>query len=49
MPNPSSRGELSILEEPIISDLRVEALGQYNPPITDLSMPIVVHVLPYKR
>jgi hypothetical protein len=49
VPNPSSRGELSILEEPIISDLGAEALGPYNPPITDLSMPIIVQVLPYER
>jgi hypothetical protein len=36
-----------ILEEPIISNLRVESLGTYNPPITDLSTTIVVQVLPY--
>jgi hypothetical protein len=38
-----------ILEEPIISDLRAQALGPYNPPITDLSMPIIVQVQPYER
>jgi hypothetical protein len=37
------------LEEPIISDLGVEALGLYNPPITDLSVPIVVQVQPYEH
>jgi hypothetical protein len=48
MPNPSSREELSFLEEPIISDLRAEAISPYNPPITNLSMPIVIQVLPYE-
>jgi len=48
VPDPSSRGEHLILEEPIIFYLGAEALGPYNPPITDLSMPIV-QVLPYKR
>jgi hypothetical protein len=36
------------MEEKIFFDLREEALGPYNPPITDLSMPIVIEVLPYK-
>jgi hypothetical protein len=49
MPNPSSREEISILEEQIISNLEVEALGPYNPPIIDLLAPIVVQVLPYER
>jgi hypothetical protein len=47
--NPSSRQELSIQEEPIIYYLRVEALDPYNPPITDLSVPIIVQVLPYEH
>jgi hypothetical protein len=34
------------LEEPTISDLGAEALGSYNPPVTDLSVPIVVQVVP---
>jgi hypothetical protein len=38
-----------ILEETIISDLRAEAFGPYNPPITDLSTTIVIQVLPYER
>jgi hypothetical protein len=49
VPDSSPRGEHLILEEPIISDLRVEALGLYNPPITDLSVPIVIQVQPYER
>jgi hypothetical protein len=49
MPNPYSRGEILILEEPIISDLRAEALGPYNPPITNLSMSIIIQVLTYEH
>jgi hypothetical protein len=49
VPNPSSREEISILEEPIISNLEAEDLGPYNPPIIDLSAPIVIPVLPYKH
>jgi hypothetical protein len=45
----SPRGEHFILEETIISDLRVESLGLYNPPKTYLSVPIVVQVQPYER
>jgi hypothetical protein len=48
-PDPSPRGEHLIPEEPTIFDLRAEALGPYNPPITDLSTPIVVQVKPYER
>jgi hypothetical protein len=33
-------------EEPTISNLREEALSLYNSPITDLSTPIVVQVVP---
>jgi hypothetical protein len=47
VPNFSPRGEHLIPKEPIISDLRVEALGLYNPPITELSVPIIVQVQPY--
>jgi len=36
------------MEEPIISDLGAQDLGLHNPPITDLSTPIVVQVQPYK-
>jgi hypothetical protein len=49
VPNPSLRGELLILEEPIISNFGAEALGPYNPPITDLPVPIVVQFLPYEN
>jgi hypothetical protein len=38
-----------IPEEPIISDLEADALGLYNPPITDLSAPIVIQVRPYEH
>jgi hypothetical protein len=38
-----------ILEEPTIYELREKSLGLYNPPITDLSVPIVVQVQPYER
>jgi hypothetical protein len=48
-PDPSLRGENFILEEPTISDIRVEALSFYNPLIIDLSMPIIIQVKPYKR
>jgi hypothetical protein len=48
VPNPYSRKELLILEEPNIFDLRTEALGPYNPPIINLSMPIIVQALPYE-
>jgi hypothetical protein len=48
-PVTSLRGEHLIPEEPIISDLGAEALGPYNPPITDLSVPIIVQVEPYER
>jgi hypothetical protein len=34
------------LEEPTISDLGAEALRPYNSPITDLSVPIMVQVVP---
>jgi hypothetical protein len=46
MPEPSSRGEHSNPEEPTIFDLGAEALGPYNPPITDLSVPILIQVVP---
>jgi hypothetical protein len=48
VPNPSSREELLFLEEPIIYNLGEKAPIPYNPPITDLSMIIVVQVLPYE-
>jgi hypothetical protein len=46
IPKLSLRGEHSNLEEPIISDLRAEALGPYNPSITDLSAPVMIQVVP---
>jgi hypothetical protein len=46
MPEPSLIGEHSNLEEPTISNLGVEALGLYNPPINDLSVPIMAQVVP---
>jgi len=36
------------LEEPTISDLGVEALGPPETPTTDLSMPIILHIYPYR-
>jgi hypothetical protein len=44
IPDSYPRGENFNLEEPIISNLRVEDIGSYNPPITDLLVPIVVQV-----
>jgi hypothetical protein len=49
MPDSSPRRENLILEEPIIYDLRAQALGPYNPPITNLSTPIIVQVQPYEH
>jgi hypothetical protein len=46
VPEPAPRGEHSNLEEPTISDLGAEALGPFNPPITDLSVPLLVQVVP---
>jgi hypothetical protein len=46
VPEPAPRGDYSNLEEPTISDLGVEALGPANPLITDLSVPILVQVVP---
>jgi hypothetical protein len=46
VPEPSLRGEHSNPEEPTISDLGVEALGHFNPPITDLSVPLLIQVVP---
>jgi hypothetical protein len=46
MPEPALRGDYSNLEEPTISYLGAEALGPANPPITDLSVPILVQVVP---
>jgi hypothetical protein len=46
--DPYPRREHLILEEPTISDLGAEALGLYNPLITDLSTPIIVQVDPYE-
>jgi hypothetical protein len=46
VPEPSPREELSNLEEPTISDLGAEALRPYNSLVTNLSVPIVVQVVP---
>jgi hypothetical protein len=40
------RGDYSTLEEPTISDLEAEALRPANPLITDLSVPILIQVVP---
>jgi hypothetical protein len=48
-PDPSSRGEYLISEEPTISNFGAEALGPYNPLITDLSVPIIIQVKNYDR
>jgi hypothetical protein len=49
VPDFSPRGEHLILEEPIIFYLGTKSLGLYNPPITDLSAPIIIQVQPYER
>jgi hypothetical protein len=46
--DPSLREENSILKEPNISYLGVQDLGLDEPPITDLSEPIIVQVYPYE-
>jgi hypothetical protein len=46
VPEPSSREKHSYPKELTISNLRVEALGPYNPLITDLLVPIMVLVVP---
>jgi hypothetical protein len=43
------RGEHLIPEEPIIFDLEAQDIGPYNPPITNLSVSIIVQVQPYER
>jgi hypothetical protein len=48
MLDPYPREEQSILEEPTISDLGTEALVPYEPPITNLSVPIIAQVYPYE-
>jgi hypothetical protein len=45
MPEPSPRGEHSNSEEPTISDLGAEVLGPFNPPTTDLLVPLLVQVV----
>jgi hypothetical protein len=49
VPDSSPRGENLIMEEPIISKIRAQALGLYNPLSTNLSVPIIVQVQPYER
>jgi hypothetical protein len=46
VPKPTPRGDYSTLEEPIFSDLGAEALRLANHLITDLSVPILVQVVP---
>jgi hypothetical protein len=46
VPEPAPRGEHSNPEEPTISDLGAEALGPFNPPITDLSAPLLIQLAP---
>jgi hypothetical protein len=46
VPEPAPRGEHSNLEELIVYDLGAEYLRPVNPPITDLSMSILVQVVP---
>jgi hypothetical protein len=46
VPKPSPRGDYSNPEELIVSDLGAEALEPANPPITDLSAPTLVQVVP---
>jgi hypothetical protein len=46
VPETSPRGEHSNPEEPTIDDLGEKYLGLYNPPITDLSVSIVVQLIP---
>jgi hypothetical protein len=48
MPNPSSREEHLILEEPTISYLGEEAPGPYKPLNIDLSTPVVIQVYSYE-
>jgi hypothetical protein len=46
VPKPSPRGEHSYMEEPTISDLGVESLSPYKPPITDLLVPLLIQLSP---
>jgi hypothetical protein len=46
VPEPALRGDYLNPEEPIVSDLGVEALGRVNPLITDFLAPILVQVVP---
>jgi hypothetical protein len=46
VPDPSSREELSNLEEPTISDLGAKALKPYNSLVTNLSTQVMVQVFP---
>jgi hypothetical protein len=36
-------------EEPTISDLGAEDLGPPETPTTDISVPIIIHIYPYRR
>ena len=46
VPKPAPRGDYSNPKKHIVIDLGAKALGHYNPPITDLSMPILIQVVP---
>jgi hypothetical protein len=46
VPEPALRGYFSTLKEPTISYLQAEALRIANPPITNLSTPILIHIVP---
>jgi hypothetical protein len=46
VPEPTLRGEHSFLEEPTIFDLGAEDLDPYNPPINDLSVPLLIQLSP---
>jgi hypothetical protein len=48
VPKPSPREDYSNTEEPTISNLGAEAPRMTNPPITDLSVPILVQVVPLR-
>jgi hypothetical protein len=46
VPKPAPREYTLAPEESTISDLEVEGFRPANPPITDLSMPLLIQVVP---
>jgi hypothetical protein len=46
MPLPSLRGGFPTMEEYIVSDLETEGFSPKNPPIIDLSIPILIQIVP---